>query len=60
MEEKDFPTGAPHSWLTNFLVDAHLSAPSRRWEANSNTAPNTLIGSSDNPHSDTIAGLDRA
>lgn len=34
MNEKDTQTKAPHSWLTDFLVDAHLSAPSRRWEAN--------------------------
>lgn len=34
MNEKDSPTKAPHSWLTNFLVDAHLSAPNRRWESN--------------------------
>lgn len=34
MNEKDSPAKAPHSWLTNFLVDAHLSAPNRRWEAN--------------------------
>ena len=31
MDEKGSPTKAPHSWLTNFLVDAHLSAPNRRW-----------------------------
>ena len=35
MNEKDSPTKPPHSWLTNFLVDAHLSAPNRRWEENS-------------------------
>lgn len=34
MNEEDSPTKPPHSWLTNFLVDAHLSAPNRRWEAN--------------------------
>ena len=34
MIEKDSPTKPPHSWLTNFLVDAHLSAPNRRMEAN--------------------------
>lgn len=59
MDEKDFSTRAPHSWLTNFLVDAHLSAPSRRWEANSNTAPNMHVESSGNPHSDINAGRDR-
>lgn len=38
IDEKDSSTKAPSSWLTNFLVDAHLSAPNRRWEANSNGA----------------------
>ena len=31
MHEKDFLTKPSHSWLTKFLVDAHLSAPNRRW-----------------------------
>lgn len=35
MNEKDSPTKPPHSWLTNFLVDAHLSAPNRRREETS-------------------------
>ncbi|KAL9133839.1 MAG: hypothetical protein Q9175_004975 [Cornicularia normoerica] len=30
MDEKDYPTKPPHSWLTTFLVDAHLTAPNRR------------------------------
>lgn len=39
MDEKGPSTKFPHSWLTKFLVDAHLSAPNRRWEANSNRSP---------------------
>ena len=31
---EDSSTKSPHSWLTDFLVEAHLSAPNRRWEAN--------------------------
>ena len=36
MDEKESSAGPAHSWLTSFLVDAHLSAPSRRWGADSN------------------------
>ena len=48
MDEKDAATNRPHSWLTDFLIDAHLSAPSRRWEANSIEDINAHIGSDTN------------
>ena len=59
MHEKDSPTGAQHSWLTKFLVDAHLSAPNRCQEVSSNGAPNTHAGSKSHHHSDSIPSMDR-
>lgn len=54
MEEKESPTKAPHSWLTRFLVDAHLSAPSRRWEANTNEAPISHVASNSSQRTNSI------
>ena len=58
MHEED-PTRPQHSWLTNFLVDAHLSAPNRRQEVSSNGALNTHAGSNSHHHSDSIPSMDR-
>lgn len=41
LEEMGSPS---RSWLTKFLVEAHLSAPNRRWEARSKRAPVPLVG----------------
>ena len=60
MDETTSPTKSQHSWLTNFLVDAHLSAPSRRWEVNWNRAPNAHAGSNSNNHSGSNASMDHA
>ena len=59
MHEKDFPTRLQHSWLTNFLVDAHLSAPNRRQEVSSNGALNQPASSNSHHHSDSISSMDR-
>ena len=59
MQEKDSSTRPQHSWLTKFLVDAHLSAPNRRQEVNSNGALNTHTGSESHHHSDSIPSVDR-
>ena len=57
--EKDSPTRAQHSWLTKFLVDAHLSAPNRRQEGSSNEGLEILAGSTGHHHTDSIASMDR-
>ena len=59
MHEKDSPTRLQHSWLTNFLVDAHLSAPNRRQEVSSTGAPNKHAGSNSHHYSDSISSMDR-
>ena len=59
MHEKDSPTRPQHSWLTEFLVDTHLSAPNRRQEMSSNGAPNTHAGSNSYHHGDPISSMDR-
>ena len=59
MHEKDSPTGTQHSWLTSFIVDAHLSAPNRCQEVSSNGAMNTHAGSNSHHHSDSIPSMDR-
>ena len=59
MHEKDSSTRPQHSWLTEFLVDAHLSAPNRRQEVSSNGAPNTHAGSNSHHHGDSISSMDR-
>ena len=58
MHEKDSSTRPQHSWLTKFLVDAHLSAPNRRQEVISNGALNTHAGSNGYHHSDSISSMD--
>ena len=60
MEEKDSPTQPPHSWLTNFLVGAHLSAPNRRWEASSNGGRMPHVGSNSSHQSDSTIRKDYA
>lgn len=60
MDGKESRTRPAHSWLTNFLVDAHLSARSRRWEANSNGAQIPHAESNSNLHSDSVAGMNLA
>ena len=42
-DEKGSPTKARFSWLTKFLVEAHLSAPNRRWEGDSSVAKNAHV-----------------
>ena len=60
MDEKESPTRPAHSWLINFLVDAHLSAPSRRWEATSHGAQIPHAENNSNLHSDSVAGMNLA
>lgn len=60
MGEQRSPTKLPHSWLTSFLVDAHLSAPNRCWEASSSGASNPHAGSNSNHPNDSIVSMDRA
>ena len=59
MHEKDSPKRPQHSWLTNFLVDAHLSAPNRRQEVSSNGALNTHADRNSHHHVDSISSTDR-
>ena len=58
--EQRSPTKLPHSWLANFLVDAHLSAPNRCWEASSSGASKPHVGSNSNHPNDSIVSMDRA
>ena len=58
MHEKDSSTRPQHSWLTKFLVDAHLSAPNRRQEGSSNGGLENHAGSTGHRHSDSIASMD--
>ena len=60
MDEKDSPSKPTHSWLTDFLIDVHLSAPGRRWEGSSHGAPVPHAESDINIHSDSIARMDHA
>ena len=60
MQEKDSPTQPPHSWLTNFLVGAHLSAPNRHREASSTGGQMPHVGSNSNHQSDSTVEKDYA
>ena len=58
MHEKDSPTRLQQSWLTRFLVDAHLSAPNRRQEVSSSEALNTHAASNSHHQSGSFSSMD--